>query len=195
MGDPYHPELYRWALGALTITILLAWYLGLRHRIGPESLAIGALLWPTALGVVSAWPLPAMSYYGSLAAAAAGAGALIAILIRDRRFAWSVVALTAEAVPGTVLLIMGGITLVGVLGIANGAAGVFFFVLAGLLILPLLELALQAPRGWISRPITPLTLSSSAGRSAHDRRHRSQQIGRPSIDHRGAQWRPPRDHR
>ena len=146
MGDPYRPELYRWALGALTITILLAWYLALRRRIGPESMAIGALLWPAALGVISAWLLPAMSYYGSLAAAAAGAGALIAILIRDRRFGWSVVALTAGAVPGTVLLIMGGITLVGVLGIANGAAGVFFFVLAGLLILPLLELALPTAR-------------------------------------------------
>jgi hypothetical protein len=139
MGDPYRPELYRWALRALTVTILLAWYLALRRRIGPETMAIGALLWPVALGVVTAWLLPAMSYYGSLAAAAAGVGALIALLIRDRRFGWNVVALAAGAVPGTVVLIMGGITLVGVLGIANGAAGVFFFVLAGLLILPLLE--------------------------------------------------------
>jgi hypothetical protein len=146
MGDPYRPELYRWALGALTVTILLAWYLALRRRIGPESMAIGALLWPATLGVVTAWLLPAMSYYGSLSAAAAGVGALIALLIRDRRFGWSVVALTAGAVPGAVLLIMGGITLVGVLGIANGAAGVFFFVLAGLLILPLLELALPTVR-------------------------------------------------
>jgi hypothetical protein len=87
-----------------------------------------------------------MSYYGSLSAVAAGVGALIALLVRDRRFGWSVVALTAGAVPGTVLLIMGGITLVGVLGIANGAAGVFIFVLAGLLILPLVELALPTTR-------------------------------------------------
>ena len=46
LGDPYRPELYRWALGALTVTILLAWYLALRRRIGPESMAIGALFWP-----------------------------------------------------------------------------------------------------------------------------------------------------
>ncbi len=146
MGDPYRPEVYRWALGALTVTILLAWYLALRRRIGPESMAIGALAWPAVFGVVTAALLPAMSYYGSLSAVAAGAGALIALLVRDRRFGWSVVALTAGAVPGTVLLIMGGITLVGVLGIANGAAGVFFFVLAGLLILPLVELALPTAR-------------------------------------------------
>ena len=146
MGDPYHPELYRWALGALTVTILLAWYLALRHRIGPESMAIGALVWPAALGVVTAFLLPAMSYYGSLAAAVAGIGALIALLIRERRPGWSVVALTVGAVPGTVMFIMGGLTLIGVLGIANGAAGVFFFALAGLLILPLLELALPTAR-------------------------------------------------
>jgi hypothetical protein len=88
-----------------------------------------------------------MSYYGSLAAAAAGIGALIALLVRDRRLGWSVVALTAGAVPGSVVLIMSGITLVGVLGIANGAAGVFFFfVLAGLLIFRLLELTLPTGR-------------------------------------------------
>jgi hypothetical protein len=61
MGDPYRPELYSWALGALTVTILLAWYLALRRRIGAEPMAIGALLWPAALGVVTAWLLPAMS--------------------------------------------------------------------------------------------------------------------------------------
>lgn len=146
MGDPYRSGLYRWALGALAVTILLAWHLALRRRIGPKSMAIGALVWPAVLGVVTAWLLPATSYYGSLSAAAAGIGALIALLIRDRRPGWSVVALTAGAVPGTVLLVMGGIALVGVLGIALGAAGVFFFVLAGLLILPLIELVLPAAR-------------------------------------------------
>ena len=40
------------------------------------------------------------------------------------------------------LLVQGGRSLLGVLGIANGAAGVFFFVLAGLLVLPLVELVL-----------------------------------------------------
>jgi hypothetical protein len=119
MGDPYRPELYHWALGALTVTILLAWHLALRRRIGPESMAIGALLWPAGFGVVTAWLLPATSYYGSLSAAAAGAGALIALLISNRRPGWCVVALTAGAVPGAVLLVVGGITLLGVLGLPS----------------------------------------------------------------------------
>jgi hypothetical protein len=95
MGDPYRPHFYRWALAALTVTILLTWYLALRRRIGPASLAIGALAWPTVLGVVTASLLPAMSYYGSLATAAAGGGALIALLLRERLPIWSVVALAA----------------------------------------------------------------------------------------------------
>jgi hypothetical protein len=144
LGDPYRPELYRWALGALTVTILLVWYLALRRRIGATSLAIGALVWPAILGLVTAALLPAMSYYGSLAAVAAGGGALIALLIRERWPAWSVVVLVVGAAPGVVVLVMSGCAMLGVLGIANGAAAVFLFVLAGLLVLPLIELALPA---------------------------------------------------
>jgi hypothetical protein len=147
MGDPYRPHFYRWALAALTATILLTWYLALRRRIGAANLAIGALMWPTLLGVVSAWLLPAMSYYGSPAAAAAGGGALIALLLRERRPVWSVVALAAGAVPGVLLFVQGGRAMVGVLGIANGAVAVVFFVLAGLIVLPLLELVLPISAG------------------------------------------------
>ena len=50
MGGPYRPQLYRWALVGLTVTILLSWYLTLRRWIGATSLAIGALLWPAILG-------------------------------------------------------------------------------------------------------------------------------------------------
>jgi hypothetical protein len=147
MGDPYRPHFYRWALAALAATILLTWYLALRRRIGAPNLAIGALLWPTVLGVVSAWLLPAMSYYGSLAAAAAGGGALIALLLRERRPGWSVVALAAGALPGVLLFVQGGRAMVGVLGIANGAVAAFFFVLAGLIVLPLVELVLPINAG------------------------------------------------
>jgi hypothetical protein len=152
LGDPYRPELYRWALAALAVTILLAWYLALRRWIGATSLAIGALLWPAILGLVTAGLLPAMSYYGSLAAVAAGGGALIALLIRERWPAWSVVALVVGAAPGVVVLVMSGGAMLGVLGIANGAAGVFLFVLAGLLVLPLIELALPARTATDSPP-------------------------------------------
>ena len=144
IGDPYRPDLYRWALAALTVTILLAWYLTLRRWIGATSLAIGASLWPAILGLVTAWLLSAMSYYGSLAVIGAGGGALIALLLRQRWPGWSVVALTAGAVPALLVLVLGGWRLLGVLGSANGAAVVFLFVLATLTILPLIELVLPS---------------------------------------------------
>jgi hypothetical protein len=114
-----------------------------------------------------------MSYYGSLSAAAAGAGGLIALLICERRPGWSVVALTAGAVPGSVLLVLGGIELVSVLGMANGAAGVFFFVLAGLLVLPLIEFALPTgrPRGLVVPP--PQLRGGSRSRDDAADRHRA----------------------
>jgi hypothetical protein len=96
------------------------------------------------LGLVTAWLLSAMSYYGSLAVIGAGGGALIALLLRQRWPGWSVVALTAGAVPALLVLVLGGWRLLGVLGSANGAAVVFLFVLATLTILPLIELVLPS---------------------------------------------------
>ena len=58
MRDPYQPELYRWALAALTATIVVGWYALLRRRIGAAAMAIGALAWPAALGVAAAWLAP-----------------------------------------------------------------------------------------------------------------------------------------
>jgi hypothetical protein len=150
MGDPYRPVLYRMALGALTVSLLLAWYVALRRRVGAIALAAGALVWPAVLGIAGAWLVPAMSYYGALPAAAAAAGMLGALLM-DERPAWRAVALTAGALPGAVLLVLGGETLLGILGIAGGAVGVFFFALAGLLMLPLVELALPVAAGSVAR--------------------------------------------
>lgn len=158
MGDPYRPQLYRWALGALTATVVLVWYLLLRRRIGAVPLAAGALVWPALFGIVTAWQVPPMSYYGALTAAAAAAGLVVALLLGDRRPVWRAAALTAGALPGAVLLMLGGRTLLGIMGIALGAVGVFFYALAGLMLLPLVELALPA------RSAGPAGSATSTGR-------------------------------
>lgn len=142
MGEPYRPQLYRWALAALTITVLLAWWLALRRRIGAHNLAVAALAWLAALGVVTAALLPALSYYGALPAIFAAVGAMVGLAIGDRRPGWAIVALTVGAAPGAVVLLLGGGAVLGVLGVANGAAAVWFFVLAGFVVLPLLDLAI-----------------------------------------------------
>lgn len=144
MGDPYRPQLYRWALAALSVTVLLAWWLALRRRIGPQNLAVAALAWLAALGVIAAQLLPALSYYGALPATFAAVSAMIALAIGDRRPGWAVVSLTVGAAPGAVVLLLGGRAVLGVLGVANGAAAVWFFVLAGFVVLPLLDLAVPS---------------------------------------------------
>lgn len=142
MGDPYRPELYRWALAVLTATIVVSWYALLRRWMGAASVAIGALAWPAAVGVAAAWLAPGLSYYGSLSAAAAACGYMVALTIDEKRAAWRVVALTAGAAPGALILVVGATSILAVIGIPMGAAAAFFFALAGLLVLPLLELTM-----------------------------------------------------
>ena len=144
MGDPYRPELYRWALAALTAAIVVGWYALLRRRIGAMSMAVGALAWPAVFGIAMAWLAPGLSYYGSLPAASATCGCLAALAIDEKRAMWRVVALTTGAVPGVLILTVGATAIVSVVGIGMGAAGVFFFALAGLLVLPLVELTMPA---------------------------------------------------
>jgi hypothetical protein len=142
MRDPYQPELYRWALAALTATLVVGWYALLRRRIGAAAMVIGALVWPASLGVAMALLAPGLSYYGSISTAGAACGGLIALMIDERRAAWRVGALTAGAAPGVVILIVGATGTLAVMGIPMGAVGVFFFALAGLLVLPLVDLAM-----------------------------------------------------
>jgi hypothetical protein len=153
MGDPYRPQLYRWALAALTASVLLGWYLTLRRRVGAVSLAVGALVWPAVSGVVTAWLLPAASYSDALAATAAAGGGVLALLAGRRRPGWRAAALTVGAVPGVVLYVLAGRALLGVLGMAAGAAGVLQLTLAGLVVLPLVGLAVPSERSGAARPI------------------------------------------
>src|ERR671916_557803 len=88
MGDPYRPELYRWALAALTAAIVVGWYALLRRRIGAMSMAVGAPAWPAVFGIAMAWLAPGLSYYGSLPATSATCGCLAALAIDEKRAMW-----------------------------------------------------------------------------------------------------------
>jgi hypothetical protein len=153
MGDPYRPQLYRWAIGALTATILLTWYLTFRRRVGAVPLAVGALVWPAVSCVGTAWLLPAASYSDALSVVAAAGGGALALVVGERRPGWRAAALTAGVIPGVVLYVLAGRALLGVLGIDAAALGVFQFVFAGLVALPLGELALPLEQAGSARPV------------------------------------------
>ena len=144
--DPYRPGFYRWALAAATAAVVVTWYLALRRRFGP-ALLIGALVWPAVFGIAMAALVPGMSYYGALTALAAALGGIAGVLTYGRRPMWHVIALTAGALPGAVLLSIGGRALLSVLGVGLGFAGVFFFTMAALTALPLVAIVLPADRG------------------------------------------------
>jgi hypothetical protein len=146
LGDPYRPTLYRWALGAVTATVVLAWLLLLRRRIDALALTIGGLVWLAVLAVAGTALLPEAAHYGVVPAAAAGVGVLAAVLLGPGRPRWQVVAVAVGAVPGVALLVPAGATFLGVLGIAGGFAGALVFALGGLLVLPLLDAALPPSR-------------------------------------------------
>lgn len=146
MGDPYRPALYRWALGMLTIAAVLAWYLLLRRRLDAVSLAIGALFWPTLLGLLTAGWLPDASHYGSLPTAAAATGLWAALALGPERPRHQVTALAVGLLPGALLLVPAALTLLGILGVALASVAVLLLALAGLLALPLLEVLVR-PNG------------------------------------------------
>ena len=114
-------------------------------------------------------------HYGSLSAAAAACGCLAALMIDERRAVWPVVALTAGAAPGVLILVVGATAFLAVMGVPLGACAVFFYALAGLLMLPFVELAMpqdptEAPDSawgrrtvWRWAVLLPLALSPVIG--------------------------------
>ncbi|MGA8113261.1 MAG: peptidase, partial [Actinocatenispora sp.] len=137
-GDPYHPGWYRLAVTALTLAVLVGWYLVFRRRIGAAALALAGLCWLAVFGVLLAAAAPGGSYLTTLPAVFGGAGALVAL----RRPRWSGWALTLGALPAVLVLAPTAALLFPALGLATGAVGALLVTLAALVTLPLLELAL-----------------------------------------------------
>jgi hypothetical protein len=147
MLDPYQPWLYRVALVAVAASVLLGWYLLVRRRIDDVALAVGALMTLALIGLLTAWLVPGLSYYGSIAAGSAATGALVALAVPERRPFVRLAMLTAGAAPGVLILGIGAMAVMAVIGIPMGAAAVLFLALAGLVVLPLVELATSVEPG------------------------------------------------
>jgi hypothetical protein len=146
MGGLLHrPLAYELAIGAISVFALGAWYLALRRRLGAVALAIGALTWPTALGLACAVFAPGAAFVFTLPSLACVLGGLLALLWPR----WSPAALTAgAAVSAMVLPAEARVAFDGV-GLAFGGAGALLIVLFGMTLLPIAEMFL--PRGGVDR--------------------------------------------
>ncbi|WP_309244396.1 M28 family peptidase [Micromonospora parastrephiae] len=137
--DPYRPIWYRLAVLALAAAILFAWYALLRRRIGPAALAVGGLAWLALLGVLLAVAVPGGAYLTTLPALAGALGGLVALRTRQTG-PWPVVAVTAAAAVGVVILLPTVVLLFPALGMAMGGVAALVAVLLGLTALPVVDL-------------------------------------------------------
>ncbi|MEU7613323.1 M28 family peptidase [Micromonospora sp. NPDC049204] len=137
--DPYRPVWYRLAVVALAAAILFAWYALLRRRIGPAALAVGGLAWLALLGVLLAVAVPGGAYLTTLPALAGALGGLVALRTRQTG-PWPVVAVTAAAAVGVVILLPTVVLLFPALGMGMGGVAALVAVLLGLAALPVVDL-------------------------------------------------------
>ncbi|MBM7491070.1 hypothetical protein JOD64_002292 [Micromonospora luteifusca] len=137
--DPYRPIWYRLAVLALAAAILFTWYALTRRRIGPAALAVGGLAWLALLGVLLAVAVPGGAYLTTLPALAGALGGLVALRTRQTG-PWPVVAVTAAAAVGVMILLPTVVLLFPALGMAMGGVAALVAVLLGLTALPVVDL-------------------------------------------------------
>ncbi|MEU7803367.1 M28 family peptidase [Micromonospora arborensis] len=137
--DPYRPIWYRLAVLALAAAILFTWYALTRRRIGPAALAVGGLSWLALLGVLLAVAVPGGAYLTTLPALAGALGGLVALRTRQTG-PWPVVAVTAAAAVGVIILLPTVVLLFPALGMAMGGVAALVAVLLGLTALPVVDL-------------------------------------------------------
>ncbi|MEU8182474.1 M28 family peptidase [Micromonospora sp. NPDC049047] len=137
--DPYRPVWYRLAIVALAAAVVFAWYALLRRRIGPAALAVGGLAWLALLGVLLAVAVPGGAYLTTVPALAGALGGLVALRTRQTG-PWPVVAVTAAAAVGVVILLPTVVLLFPALGMGMGGVAALVAVLLGLTALPVVDL-------------------------------------------------------
>ncbi|WP_431913847.1 M28 family peptidase [Nonomuraea jabiensis] len=167
MGGLLHrPQAFQAAVVVLAALALLCWYLPLRRRLGPAALAVGALAWPAALGLLCAQVAPGMSYVLTLPALFCALGGTAAILLRgsvvDGRTgegvgaarqvaafqvaAFQMTAVTLGAVMAAALLPALARTAFDGMGLALGGVPALVLAVFGLTVLPIIELCLPERR-------------------------------------------------
>jgi hypothetical protein len=138
MIDLWRPGWFRWAVVALSATVILGWYALLRRRLGTVGLALGGLGWLAVLGVVLAAVAPGGSYLAALPGLF-GAAALAGALLMRRPIA-ALSALVAGAAIAVVVLAPTIALLFPALGLSTGGASALFVALLGLALVPVVDL-------------------------------------------------------
>jgi hypothetical protein len=138
MLDPWRPGWFRLAAVALVVAVVLVWYAALRRRVGPEALALGALVWLAVLAAVLAAFAPGGSYLAAWPALAGAVAGIVAALTSSR-----VVQAGAALVGGAVAVVVLAPTVAlffPALGLSSGAAPAVVATMLAVALLPAFEL-------------------------------------------------------
>ncbi|MFF3669483.1 M20/M25/M40 family metallo-hydrolase [Microtetraspora malaysiensis] len=160
MGGLLHrPRPYQAAVVVLSALAVLGWYLPLRRRLGPAALAVGALTWPAALGVLCARFAPGAAFLFTLPALMCALGALATLLLPTSAWARVAAATLGPITAAMLLPSLAGNAFDG-MGLALGGVSALVLALFGLTVLPIVELFLTDPGSRPNRGIVvavPLT--------------------------------------
>jgi hypothetical protein len=141
--DPHRPLWFRLAVAAFTVFVIFIWYGLSRRKVGPVSLAVGALGLLAVLGVLFAAVIPGGSYLTALPALFGALAGIGGLLVKHAPIRLAL--LTIGAAVGVVVLNPAVTLFFPALGLALGAAPAVFAVLLCLTLLPAFEYLWRAP--------------------------------------------------
>jgi len=150
VGEPYRPLLYRLAMLLAGLAAVLALFALLRRRLGAVGLAVGMLVVLALTGVLLAFTLPGVSGAVVQPTFVVAAGAIVAVLLPERRTGLrSGVYLLALAVTA---ILLGPAVWIGFdLGLSAGSLSAVLLAMFVMLALPLIEVAWPPPAEAVRR--------------------------------------------
>ncbi|WP_232665300.1 M20/M25/M40 family metallo-hydrolase [Pseudonocardia sp. TRM90224] len=171
VGEPYRPVLYRFAVGGIAITVVVAAVVALRRRVGAAALTVGGPAVIALLGMLVALAAPALAFMFSLPALLAAIGAMAA-------GRWRAAVLAVTLAPAVFQLMSDGRGLLQGVGMGMAEVGAFCFAMATLLVIPLMAELLPARRSWAvpatAGALTVLLVAAGFGVDRFDEQHPQQ---------------------
>ncbi|MGY1724216.1 M20/M25/M40 family metallo-hydrolase [Blastococcus sp. SYSU DS0533] len=164
--DPWRPGWFRLAAVAVVLAVVLLWYALVRRRVGAAPLVTGALLWLAVVAAVLAAVAPGGSYLTAWPALVGALTGVVAVLARSRVVTAGAALLTGAT--GVLVLAPTAALFFPALGLSQALAPSVVVVLAGLALLPAIDLVFPDPgtaaaaRGRLAAAAVPLVALAAA---------------------------------
>jgi Peptidase family M28 len=150
VGEPYRPLPYRLAMLVAGLAAVLSLFALVRRRLGAVGLAVGMLVVLALVGVPLAFTLPGVSGAVVQPTLVVAAGAVVAVLLPERRTA-ARAGVYLLALAGAAIMLGPGVWIGFDIGLNAGPLSAVLLAMFVMLALPLIEAAWPLPDGTVSR--------------------------------------------